>query len=396
MPRTIALLITVLFASACGDDAAVDAAVDAAPDAADSGVDLDSAMHRDTAFDPADYVDAAAFEYDWACTGEVAPDLTEPTADPPVEDCSAGIWPDLVVTDFCPTVTDAMRTDPDTGMSLPPADDRELPTSIPVSESGSFLPSPLPMTWPTTIRVVAWNMEYSRNLDAQIETLTTDPELATADLYLLSEVDRCSTRNGVRRAARMLAERVGGAYAYGIEYVELSIGRDIGGDTGQAIVSRRPLTGLGILCHSSQYDWFGDDDEPRMGQRVVLYGEIPAGDTHVRVNAIHFESKDAFGEKRSVQVKELLDVSQALACERPQIIAGDFNTWYATAPELVLLRNAGFSDVLEALGDTDTTHDNGLRLDYIWARGLSPSDGGVLREVRTSDHRPIWAELTLD
>jgi len=69
-----------------------------------------------------------------------------------------------------------------------------------------FAPNAQPSTWPGALRIVAWNLEYSSSLDEQIEVLTTDPELSKADVYLLSEVDRCSTRNGDRRAARLLAE----------------------------------------------------------------------------------------------------------------------------------------------------------------------------------------------
>ena len=264
-----------------------------------------------------------------------------------------------------------------------------------MSEAGSFLPDPLPMTWPATLRVVVWNTEYTRNLDAQLETLTTHPDLRDADLYLLSEVDRCSTRNGTRRAARMLAQMIGGQYVYGIEFVELSIDRTIGGDTGQAIVSRRPLSGAVLTCHSAFFDWFASPGEPRLGSRVVLHADLPVGDTHARVFALHFESNDAFGEYRAVQSKELLDSSQALACERPQIVAGDFNAWYPQAPELSVLRTSGFTDVLDELGDTGGTHASGRRLDYAFQRGFRVLDGAVLRDVDTSDHSPMWIEVEL-
>jgi endonuclease/exonuclease/phosphatase family metal-dependent hydrolase len=383
MRSVVAVVLLSLALGGCGSDDA--------PDESDAAVRM-----RDAApFDPAMYVDPRAFEYDWSCTGEVAPDLTPPAADPASEDCSTGIWPDLDLAVICPTVTDVTRTDPDTGATLPPADDRTLPLEIPVTESGSFLPAMGPASYPATLKVVEWNMEYSRNLDEQLVTLTADPSLADADVYLLSEVDRCSARNGVRRAARLLAAAVGGAYAYGIEFVELSIGRTVGGDTGQAIVSRRPLSGVGLLCHSAQADWFAEDDQVRLGQRVVLYADVPAGDAHVRLYSLHFESRDELGERRAVQVKELLDVAQAGACERAQVVAGDFNAWYPTTPELVLMRNAGFEDALAALGDTGPTHDNSLRLDYVWTKGFAVRDGGVLREVTTSDHFPLWVELEL-
>jgi endonuclease/exonuclease/phosphatase family metal-dependent hydrolase len=351
---------------------------------------------RDAVIDLSRSIDALAYEYAWSCSGNVAPVLDPPAAEPPTEDCSAGIWPDLPVANVCPTVSGATRTDPDTGMALPPTDTRALPIAIPVSESGSFLPATLPDTWPSTLRVVEWNMEYTSHLEEQIETLAADPELSRADVYLLSELDRCSSRNGVRRAARMLAERISGAYVYGIEFVELSIGRTIGGDTGNAIVSRRPLTGATLLCHSPQYDWFADDGEPRLGQRVVVSAEIPVGDTFARVHSVHFESNDITGERRTVQVKETLDHAQSSACERPQIIAGDFNTWYPRAPERFVMERSGWQDALETVGDVGTTHRSGRRLDYVYVRGLRVVGGAILRDVTTSDHFPVWVDLALE
>ena len=162
---------------------------------------------RDAALDPGRGLPRELFAYDWACTGEVPPSGVPFDAEPASEDCSTGIWPELPITAVCPTITTGTRIDPDTGMTLPPPDDRTLPTTIAPTESGSFRTGPEPEAWPGTLRVVAWNVEYTRSLDAQIEALTTDPELSSADVYLLSEVDRCSTRNGVRRAARLRAAR---------------------------------------------------------------------------------------------------------------------------------------------------------------------------------------------
>lgn len=335
------------------------------------------------------------FEYDWACSGEVPPAASPIDAEPETEDCSTGIWPELPIERVCPTITTITRVDPDTGETLPPTDERTLPTTIPVTESGSFRSGPEPETYPSTLRVVAWNVEYTRSLDEQIAILTTDPELSTADVYLLSEVDLCSTRNGVRRAARLLAQAIEGDYAYGIEFVELSIGRTIGGDTGQAIVSRRPISSGAVLCHGGESDWFASDEEPRLGRRISLSVDVPVGDRTARLFAVHFESEDILGEQRAGQVKELLDTAQASACDRPIVIAGDFNTWYPTAPERVILREAGFLDAMEVLGDTEGTHASGRRLDYAYVRGFSVEDGAVRRDVELSDHAPLLVDLTV-
>ncbi len=341
--------------------------------------------------------DPASYDYDHTCTGEVAANGAAIPTDPVAEDCTTGIWPDLDDTvDVCPTVSEATRTDPVSGLTLPSADGRPLPTEIPITESGSFLPPDTPSSWPPTLRVVAWNMEYTAHLDDQIEVLTTHPELSTADVYLLSEVDRCSTRSELRRSARLIAEALGGAYVYGIEFVELNIDRDVGGDTGQAIVSRRPLSGAALTCHSSQSDWFASDDEPRLGQRVALHADVPVGDTDVRVYAVHLESNDLFGDKRSIQSKEILDQSQALACERPQVVGGDFNAPYCGSPTLDVFRDAGFVDAVGLAGDLGSTHSAGTRLDYVFSKGLEVVDGGVVRDLDASDHDALWVDLALE
>jgi endonuclease/exonuclease/phosphatase family metal-dependent hydrolase len=338
-----------------------------------------------------------SYDYTWSCTGVVPPADRPLPAEPAAADCTTGVWPDLDDTvDVCPTVSDVRRSDPVSGKELPTPDGRSLPVDIPITEAGSFLPADMPPSWPNRMRVVAWNMEYTAQFDEQLEVLTSHPELSRGDVFLLSEVDRCSQRNGTRRAARLLAEALGGAYVYGIEFVELDIGRSVGGDTGQAIVSRRPLSSAVLSCHSSQADWFANDGQPRLGQRVVLHADVPLGAGSVRVAAVHLESEDVAGDKRSVQSKELLDLGQALACERPQILAGDFNAPYCGAPELEVLRHAGFVDAVALTGDLAPTHQGGFRLDYLWARGLTVIAAGVERDVVASDHHPLWVDLELE
>jgi endonuclease/exonuclease/phosphatase family metal-dependent hydrolase len=364
-----------------------------APDPGAGGAAAELCTHLE---DLDNLVPPASYAYDWSCSGEVPPG-DEPLPAAPPDDCASGIWPDLDDTaDICPTVSDATRTDPVSGKELPSADARALPLELEPQEAGSFLPPSAPESWPAELRVVAWNLEYSADLDAQRDALLSHPELSRADVFLLSEVDRCSQRNGVRRAARELAQALEAAYVYGVEFVELDIGRVVGGDTGQAILSRRPLRAASLLCHSSQSDWFASDDEPRLGQRVALSAEVPVGPTTARLYAVHLESDDVFGARRSIQSKELLDVSQARACERPQIFGGDFNAPYCGAPELEVLRGAGFIDAVAVAGDTEPTHDNGFRLDYLWTKGFRVVGGGVARDVVASDHSPVWVDLLLE
>src|SRR5688572_16893125 len=300
-------IVPVLVLAACGggdDGATFDAAPPPSPDArlhfdpATSGCSVEE--------DYGWFLPAELFEYAWTCRGEVAPTgaaLPPAPADPV---CPAGTWPDLAIADVCPTMSDLTRVGPVSGMTLPPDDDRALPLELAAQEGGSFRVGPPEPSYPARLKVVVWNVEYTAHFDEQLDVLTTHPALADADVYLLNEVDRCSTRNGDRRAARILAEAIGGDYVYAVEYVELDIGRDIGGDTGQAIVSRRPLSGTAVTCHSQHNDWFASVPEPRLGQRIRLSADVPAGSTSIRMTALHLESEDAWGEKRVLQSREIL------------------------------------------------------------------------------------------
>ncbi len=113
------------------------------------------------------------------------------------------------------------------------------------------------------------------------------------------------------------------------------------------------------------------------------------------MHAVHFESNDVLGALRVVQVEEMLDALQASACDRPSIVAGDFNTWYPTAPERVVLMRSGFVDAFEVLGDSGPTHASGRHLDYVWTRGFDVEGGAIDRTVTTSDHFPLHVELRL-
>ena len=353
---------------------------------------FDEASGCDPAFDPGRELPDELFDYAWACTGDIAPAGVTP---PPTayDECPDGTWPALTAERFCPTVSDLTRDV--NGITLPPDDERALPLQLAPQEAGSFRTT-TEAAYPSRLKVVSWNLEYTASLDAQIEALTTHPQLADADVYLFSEMDRCTSRNGKRRAIREIARAIGGDYVYGVEFVELDVGREIGGDTGQAIVSRRPLVDAALTCHTSQHDWFSEEREPRLGQRIRLAADVPAGDTSVRVHAIHLESSDLQGEKRVVQAREVLDRAQLEACDRPQVISGDFNAWYCAAPELEVLRRSQFQDATRLMGDVEPTHERGFRLDMVWTRGTKVIDAGVVRGLGLSDHDPVWAVLDVD
>src|SRR5688572_17300583 len=92
----VLLMVCASLLAGCGDDAAASpdaASRDAAPDDVGPPMDVPRRPRDAGGFDR--FLDAEIWSYEWTCTG-VAPPGGEPLAtEPPVEDCSAGVWPDL-------------------------------------------------------------------------------------------------------------------------------------------------------------------------------------------------------------------------------------------------------------------------------------------------------------
>ncbi|HEY8060200.1 MAG TPA: NUDIX hydrolase, partial [Acidimicrobiales bacterium] len=70
------------------------------------------------------------------------------------------------------------------------------------------------------LRVVAANLERGRRLDDWVTLLTA----AEPDVILTSEADGGMARSGNRYVARELADRLGMAFVFAVEFVELSLG----------------------------------------------------------------------------------------------------------------------------------------------------------------------------
>ena len=72
-----------------------------------------------------------------------------------------------------------------------------------------------------TFRAAAWNIQRGTHLDRLIAAFRDDPELARADVLMLSEVDNGMGRSGNRHVARELADALGMGYAFAVSYVAL-------------------------------------------------------------------------------------------------------------------------------------------------------------------------------
>lgn len=196
-----------------------------------------------------------------------------------------------------------------------------------------------------SLRVVAWNIQRGRMLPALLSALRDDPNLARADVLLLSEVDHGMGRSHNRHVAKELAAGLGMHYAFGVSY--LVLGDDVmenaeGAENtqalaGSAVLSRFPIGELCNLDLPELRDKFSSKSEKRLGKKRALAAEIRLPSGSLWVATCHLDS-NASPLQRSVQLRALL--SEVMQQGERVLVGGDFNTTtYDASGKLALLRD---------------------------------------------------------
>ncbi|MEW6631384.1 MAG: endonuclease/exonuclease/phosphatase family protein [Pseudomonadota bacterium] len=191
-----------------------------------------------------------------------------------------------------------------------------------------------------SLTVMAWNVERLRHIDAIAATIAGQ----RADVVLLSEVDKGMVRSGNGNPLSRLADSLGHAFAYGVEFLELGNGNETEqaangkadnaeGFHGNAITSAVPLLRPFLVRLDAAGAWFlPEHGQPRIGGRMALGGQVMVGDRRVTVVSAHLENRtDPAG--RADQTRNLLDAIDRYDADAPVLIGGDFNTLTATYPE---------------------------------------------------------------
>ncbi len=191
-----------------------------------------------------------------------------------------------------------------------------------------------------SLKVVAWNVERLRHGDAIAAVLAAQ----APDVVLLSEIDNGMARSGNGHPLRTLADRLGHAYAYAVEFVELDTGNEAEraatgaaanseGFHGNAVTSAVPLLRPFVVRFDATGTWFhGERDQPRIGGRMAIGGQVMVGGSRVTVVSVHLENRtDPAG--RADQTRHLLDAIDKYDPQAPVLLGGDFNTLTATHRE---------------------------------------------------------------
>ena len=258
------------------------------------------------------------------------------------------------------------------------------------------LPNAKPERNLKSIRLMTWNIHHGADFAKIIADMKHDP----ADLALLQEVDLLTKRAGDKDVAAELARALQMSGEYAIEFEELSQEQGRPAYSGQATLTRLPIRHSRVLRFGRQsgfwrpHAWLPSSMplmQRRLGNRNALISELDfAGGLLVVYNA-HLESRSA-GPIQDHQLEEMLDDAARYPPGTAILLGGDLNTKYLPSIFLHKLEAAGFRS---ALGERiERTHKIAMALDWIFVKGpIEIADGAVRRDVKSSDHYPVFATL---
>lgn len=256
-------------------------------------------------------------------------------------------------------------------------------------------------------KVVVFNAMRGTYLEAIIARIQSTPELRDPDILLVSELDIGMARSGNRHVPKEIAKLLRLNYAFGVEFVELTLGdeqerqrlkeaRNSIGLHGNAIFSRFPLKEIRVLRLARLYNWY-EDFQKRIGSRIALVARISG--TPLTVASVHLENATT-PEGRGLQIEQVLK-----AIEGPALIGGDFNTLKPISEEPLfrILSEHGFQYKIANPLHMATTPE-GRRLDWIFIRGIDVVAGSPAvvpatelnnPDQRISDHDFLKVEILI-
>jgi len=249
---------------------------------------------------------------------------------------------------------------------------------------------------PESIKIVSYNIRYraGRDLQKLIELFKSDEEIGRAAIIGLQEVDRNRKRTGNVNTARLLAEELGMYYAWAAPPPPPPPTKNKQEpqeeETGVMILSVYPLSDVKRFVLPN--------DGPGGRRRAGIGATVRIGQTKVRVYSVHAEVRTT-NERRLQQLGAVLDDLKAHHTDIERVVVlGDFNT--VTGKDVdgmtALFTGQKFSTPFSNNTSTWKTFIIELKLDWLWLRGLAPTQHGIDKKVELSDHWPLWVTVKLN
>jgi endonuclease/exonuclease/phosphatase family metal-dependent hydrolase len=238
---------------------------------------------------------------------------------------------------------------------------------------------------PDRLRVLVYNIHAGKDAGGvhNVQRVSEVIVSSRADVVLLQEVDRKTTRSG---GADHLAElqrltRMHGAYGKSLDFQ--------GGEYGIAVLSRWPITPVEVVALRT------DPPQPRAGGSVEPRVALVVETNGMSIINTHFDASN-------VETYRLQEVEQLLAtvkrsATRLTLIGGDFNSGPGSAV-YGRLRDSGLRDAfLECRGTNGLTYpaDSPVkRIDYLFLTEPFRCVSAEVLPSQASDHRALFVEVS--
>jgi endonuclease/exonuclease/phosphatase family metal-dependent hydrolase len=230
------------------------------------------------------------------------------------------------------------------------------------------------------LRILSYNIHHGRGMDGRVDLKRVADVISACspDLVALQEVDQRVNRSGKVSQIGELSELTGlnGVFAKQIDYD--------GGEYGQAILSRWPISDLKVI-------WL--PGEPDRERRILAVAKI-----QLASNPMMFATTHLHHNNPSIRLEQAIAINRELGSSSlPVILGGDLNA-EPSSPTLTEISRAwtviGSANQLK----TFPSEQPDKQLDYICYR---PQDAfrvvssKVIAEPIASDHRPVLGILEL-
>jgi endonuclease/exonuclease/phosphatase family metal-dependent hydrolase len=231
------------------------------------------------------------------------------------------------------------------------------------------------------LKAATWNIAFAEDIERSIATLRDTQELQQADVVMLQEMDETGT------------EAIARALGYNYVYYPASVHSRHGKNFGNAVLSRWPIVDSAkiILPHKNP-----SNDQIRIATRAT----IDVGGHQIPVYSVHTETFWLGPQQRKDQIAAVAGEAEMMLSQEVDhaIIGGDFNTLTPDSMAALVERmeEAGLEWVSQGAGQSLGIAGIGVALDHIFAANMTPVETGVFTGSESSDHYPVWVNLTLD
>jgi endonuclease/exonuclease/phosphatase family metal-dependent hydrolase len=240
------------------------------------------------------------------------------------------------------------------------------------------------------LRVMVYNIHAGKDAAGadNLERVAQLIRATAADVVLLQEVDRGTTRSGGVDQPAVLSRLTGLHVAFGRSLVYQ------GGEYGIAVLSRWPITSqrtVPLPVYPPQ-ERSGSSHEPRVALQVAVTS--PAGELHVINTHIDASRDDRWRRQEIATVLAIADSARGIV-----LLGGDLNS----TPESEIqetVRARGLRDAWLVCGQNDESAgmtypaDSSIkRIDYLYFRDATRCSHAEVIRTRASDHRPLLVRV---